>query len=172
MASFLNLDRKLNALADDLSGRKVLPRLAIESRKRLVPKVAAAVRGDIGDESMSGWWRGSAIDVAGSITLESSGVGIVPRGKGAGPLRVLDQGRNQGNASGFSGPGINSITGVTARTKSGAVRKTRARKGKRWNGTTQGKGTWGDAVEEIVREAPGVFNDIKTDAMARYFHRI
>lgn len=171
-SSFADLSRKMDALADDLSSRKVRTRLAVEARRRLVPFVAAAVKADIGDESMSGWKRSAPINIAGNVTLESDGVGIVPKGRGAGPLRVLEQGRHQGNASGFSGPGINHRTGVTARTKSGAVRKVRATGRGHWNGSTQGKGTWSDAVERIVAEAPNVANDIKVDAMARYFTRI
>lgn len=72
----------------------------------------------------------------------------------AGGWTVASDGRNQGNAGGFFGPGINATTGLTARTKSGKVRKVRARALRRWNGTTRGKDTASDAVALMEREMP------------------
>jgi hypothetical protein len=69
---------------------------------------------------------------------------------------VAEQGRNQGNAGGFSGPGINRSTGITSRTKSGAVRRVRARQSRRWNGATAGKGTASRAVAEMDRQLPRI----------------
>jgi hypothetical protein len=45
---------------------------------------------------------------------------------------------------------------VTSRNKDGGVRKVRARKGKRWNGTTQGKRTASKAVAKIDAAMPDV----------------
>jgi len=79
---------------------------------------------------------------------------LTPTARSAGPWTVAEQGRNQGNAGGFFGPGINATTGLTARTKSGKVRKVRARALRRWNGTTRGRDTASDAVALMEREMP------------------
>ena len=70
----------------------------------------------------------------------------------------------------MAGPGV-LASGLTARTKSGAVKKVRARKVRRWNGYTQGKGTWSDASDAIVGDAARVLNEEKVAAMARHFTR-
>lgn len=129
--------------------------------------VELSVRGDIGDLSMSGWRRGAPIALSSHTEMENGAIVVRPgtvdkawrRGKG--PMRVLEQGRNQGGASGFHGPGIvqksgkNYQAGDTARTKSGRVRKVREHKAKRWNGHTTGRGTWSDALVGMTRDLPG-----------------
>jgi hypothetical protein len=128
--------------------------------------VETAVRGDLGDLSMSGWRRGAAIAISSHTEIEGEAIVVRPgtvdnawrRGKG--PMRVLEQGRNQGGAGGFHGPGVaqrdgkNFLAGETARTASGKVRKVRARARKRWNGVTTGRGTWSSALVGLRREVP------------------
>ena len=115
-----------------------------------------AVAADLGDQSMSGWRRGKPINLEtkASFSSQANTVTIHRTRESAGPWRVAEEGRNQGNASGFSGPGINRRTGLTARTKSGAVRKVRAVKARRWNGTTRGKDTWSDARALMDKSVP------------------
>ena len=101
---------------------------------------------------MSGWRRGSPIQVVGTFRAGPSSV-FMSAGKAGGPMRVLQDGRNQGNGGGMAGPGV-SKDGTTRRNKDGSVRKTRARKASRWNGTTQGKDTWSDAAAAMADKAP------------------
>lgn len=118
--------------------------------KREANKAASADLG--GDPKFSGWKPElkTAYDIVRPGVLS-----FRPAGRAAaGPWTVAERGRNQGNASGFSGPGINRRTGATSRTKSGGVRKTRAFGAKRWNGVTAGKGTASDAVAAIEAKVP------------------
>ena len=171
MATFVGFDdlgRRLDAMARDLSAKGMESRLARVGRE-LAPLIDRAVAGDIGDQSMSGWRRRKPIEVVGTSSVRDGLLSVEPVKAAKGPMRVLESGRNQGNASGFAGPGVNRLTGETARTKSGAVRKVRARKAKRWNGYTTGKGTWSEAAEAIIAKAPGAINDEKVAVMARHF---
>lgn len=94
---------------------------------------------------------------------------LLPTRSGAGPWTVLQSGRHQGNASGFSGPGINIRTGKTSRTKSGGLRKVRATKGKRWNGVTRGRGTADAAVKRMEAELPKIAEDGIRKVLQRHF---
>lgn len=106
-----------------------------------------------GDRAFSGWNRGAPIPLATHLkTTRSDGTVLLPKFPGG--WTVAEQGRNQGNASGFAGPGVNRRTGRTARTKSGALRKVRAVQGRRWNGTTAGKGTATEATADMARKLP------------------
>jgi hypothetical protein len=161
--------KKIERVGDELNGeaaRKRLTRVAVETKK----DVDEAVKGDLGDTSMSGWRRGKPFDIKGRFDIKSDAefeVNPVPRGRG--PMRVLEQGRNQGGAGGFHGPGVaqrdgkNVLAGETARNKNGKLRKVRTFKAKRWNGRTQGKGTWSDAV--------GLMQDRVPARIATQFHK-
>lgn len=169
MTTFSEFSAKLEHLQREWSGvegRRRLERVA----QRTKGDVAEAVKGDLGDLSMSGWRRGNPVDVQGRYDVQTdSSFTVTPAKRGRGPMRVLEQGRNQGNAFGFAGPGVNAQTGATARNLDGSVRKVRARKGKRWNGRTAGKNTWSDATglmqqrvagrvhEEVVKSLREVF---------------
>ena len=138
--------------------------------KPLATRAAAADLG--GDAAFSGWGGkgGGRIPLTVRFTMHGGGspsLTIHRDGRSAGPWRVAEEGRNQGNAGGFSGPGIGVSSGVTARTKSGAIRKVRARKARRWNGTTAGKGTWTDAVNLMEPKAKALFVKISRDEVAR-----
>lgn len=166
--SFADLNRKLDAFGRELSGSAARKRLQKVARDSL-PAVNAAVPADIGDQSMSGWRRNNEIPVKAVVAKEGP-VAITPDGRSAGQWRVLEEGRNKGNAFGLSGPGI-SADGTTRRNKNGSVRKVRARKGRRWNGTTDGKETWSDAADAVKREFPGRMGEQLADAMGQYFRR-
>ena len=133
---FAAFNRKIGGVLSEFDGTAARKRL--EAIARATAKdVDEAVRGDLGDTSMSGWRRGAPIQITGVAEVQSDSEILVQAAKaGRGPMRVLEQGRNMGNAGGFSGPGVAS-DGSTKRTKSGGLRKVRARKAKRWNGHTQ-----------------------------------
>lgn len=99
----------------------------------------------------------------------TSGLVFAPVGRSRGPERVAEQGRHQGSARGVSGPGISQKTGLTSRTKSGGLRKVRGRKGKRWNGRTEGKETWTKTVEEFSRILPPKLQSSFLKAMEEVF---
>lgn len=167
---FAAFQRKLDGVVKELdgtAGRRRLERVA----KKTENDITEAVTGDIGDTSMSGWRRGSPITITGRGVVQSNTEILMTPAKGAaGPMRVLQDGRNQGNAGGFAGPGVGR-DGMTARTKSGAVRKVRARKAKRWNGTTAGKGTWADAVKLMESRVGKRVDDEVVDALGRHLGR-
>lgn len=147
--SFAEFERKIEAVQRDID------KIAwAEVGKALAPEIDKAVRGTLGDQSMSGWKRGAPIDVTGSFRATSDGV-YLSAGKTSGLMRVLERGRNQGNAGGMAGPGV-SADGTTRRNKDGSVRKVRARRARRWNGTTDGKDTWSHANDAMVDRAPGL----------------
>lgn len=171
-------------MANDLAGlhRKVL---AIERSmdgatsaaqmrrvgKKLEPLIAQAVSADIGDTSMSGWRRGGPIAIIGtSRVLNQHAVKVEPVKPAKGPMAVLERGRNLGNAGGMAGPGV-SADGTTRRNKSGGLRKVRARRGRRWNGYTRGKGTMGDASVLISKKAPGLLAAEIRDELAKQLSR-
>jgi len=141
----------------DLTGpekRQVTRAMGLEAQRIAATQAARSLGGD---RAFSGWNRGSpiALDTRLSSARDFNML-MVPTRRSAGPWTVAEQGRNQGNASGFSGPGINRSTGLTARTKSGAVRRTRARASRRWNGVTRGRRTATNAVTEMNRRLPPV----------------
>lgn len=116
-----------------------------------------AAEGDWTNADFSGWTRAKPIKMATRYDVLSPGrVLLKPTPRSAGPWTVAESGRNQGNAGGFSGPGVNRSTGETSRTASGGVRKVRARKSKRWNGRTRGKGTATKAHVVIEKKAPDI----------------
>lgn len=117
--------------------------------QKLAEQAASADLG--GDPKFSGW---TPVLETRTRRLADGATMLTPTARSAGPWTVAEQGRNQGNAGGFFGPGINATTGLTARTKSGKVRKVRARALRRWNGTTRGKDTASDAVALMEREMP------------------
>ena len=169
MTTFPEFSAKLEHLQREWSGvegRRRLERVAQKTKG----DVGEAVKGDLGDLSMSGWRRGNPIDVQGRYdVVTDSSFTVTPAKRGRGPMRVLEQGRNQGNAFGFSGPGVNAKTGATSRNADGSVRKVRARKGKRWNGRTAGKGTWSDATTLMRARTAERVHDELVKAMREVF---
>lgn len=106
-----------------------------------------------GDPKFSGW--APKLDTQLKTTAFGATV-LTPTRSSAGPWTVAEFGRNQGNARGFSGPGINIRTGKTSRTKTGGLRTVRSRRASRWNGVTQPKHTATDAIVRMDAELPRI----------------
>ncbi len=156
-SSFRAFSDDLDQMISGLSGpeKRKITRLEGEAAQLIAAKAAADDLGS--DRAFSGFTRQHQIvldtrlqDAPDYNTL------LTPTKLSAGPWTVAEFGRNQGNASGFSGPGVNRATGATARTKAGRVRKVRERQSKRWNGTTRPKNTASDALRVMDRELPKV----------------
>lgn len=127
------------------------------------PALTAAASTKLGADLMftAGWSRAGPLQVAFTVHRDGNGLTMHRRGRSAGPWRVAESGRNQGSASGFSGPGINVKTGTTARNKDGSMRKVRARKARRWNGTTAGFGAWSKAEASMAAAAPELLQKLE-----------
>jgi hypothetical protein len=163
--------RKMEAVQRDLTGQTSRSQMA-RVGKKLQPEIDRAVRGDLGDTSMSGWRRKGPIPIVGSSrALSDHAVIVEPVKPAKGPMAVLERGRNVGNAGGFSGPGVNRSTGATRRTKSGGVAKVRAFKAKRWNGYTAGKGTMSEASQAIKVKAPGLVEGELVRVLSKHLRR-
>ena len=143
---------------DSSEVRKITKAQAEEAKKIANREI---VRDLGGDRKFRNWAPTADLQVR---MTRNDGAMMSPTRTGAGIITTVNQGRNQGNASGFSGPGVNTRTGLTSRTKSGGLRRVRARSGKRWTGYTTGKGTADRAVRVIEAELPKV-------AQAEY-HRV
>jgi hypothetical protein len=148
--------KKIERVADELNGeaaRERLTRVAVKTK----PDVAEAVKGDLGDTSMSGWRRGKPFDIGGRYEIKSdTEFEITPQRKGYGPMRVLEQGRQAYSA------GDKRRKGSYKSKKTGLVTE-RFRAVKRNVGATQGKGTWSDAV--------GLMQDRVPNRIAKQFHK-
>jgi hypothetical protein len=151
---------------DGTAGKQRLQRVAVQTKK----DVDEAVRGDLGDLSMSGWRRGRPIEVRGRFEVVSDHeFEVKPAKRATGPMRVLEEGRNAGGRpGGFQGPGVNRKTGGRNFTSTGKVAKTRSRKARRYNGQTRGKDTWTDAVHLMEQRVPGRVDKEVVKALGRY----
>lgn len=113
---------------------------------KLKPIGPATAQADLGADSAFSGWRNGGIPLTLAYKVKGGMLLMHRSGKSAGPWRVAEEGRNQGNAGGIAGPGVirsGDNMGMTARTKkTNRVRKVRVFKAKRWNGYTRGKGTW------------------------------
>ena len=148
---------------DGTAGRERMRRVG----KATQGDVDDAVRATLGDLSMSGWTRSRPANITGVSRVVGDGAVFISAGKASGQMRVLQDGRNQGNAGGMAGPGV-SADGTTRRTKSGRVAKARTRKAKRWNGRTEGKGTWDKAADLMADRVPGRIAAETHKALARH----
>ena len=138
-------------LAKDLTDMKALDAELNRRAEAVANAVAARTLGSDRKHTGAGRGWGVPLDVKTKRLKEGNGVIIHPTRFSAGPWTEVEVGRNQGNASGFFGPGVNRKTGLTARTKAGGVRKVRAVRGRRWNGTTRGRGAASAAVSDFER---------------------
>ena len=142
------------------SGMRPVDEKLIRKGQRIADEV---IRADLGDTSMSGWPRGNPIELglrAKKLSGRTHGVIFFPARHVAGPLTVRQRGRNRVGAGGlersFSGPAMNHRTGVTARNRrTGNLIRRRSRR-RRWNGTTDGKGTGDRITSRLQRELPDV----------------
>ena len=160
-SDFARVIRKAQATQRELSGDAAKKRL--ERVGKAAAKIAdSAVRADIGDQSMSHWWKSAPIDiVAQSKALDERSVEVAPPRKTRGPWRVLEEGRKAYAAGDFR------ISGMRYRKKSDDWVQKR-RRVKRAVGATAGKQTWSDAVQMIERQVP----DLMADEAAKAFRRV
>lgn len=128
--------------------------MGVKMAEKARAKAYEVARSDLGgDIKFSGW----APELELKVKPITGGAVLMPTRSSAGPWTVAELGRNRGSSGGFSGPGLNVRTGLTARTKSGGLRKVRARKAKRWNGYTDGKETASKAnirIDKAVSDIP------------------
>lgn len=161
-----HLDRFVTDMSNDM-----LTKVGREVGKRTVAIADEEAAKDLGgDRKFSGWARVGAASTK-AVEVRPGVISVRPAGAGAAAVwTTVTQGRNQGNAGGFSGPGANRSTGATARTKSGGVRKVRARGGKRWNGTTKGKGTADRATSRMEPVVEQVAQAEMVKTINRFFN--
>jgi hypothetical protein len=105
--------------------------------------VESAVRGDLGDTSMSNWRRGSPFEIAGRFDVSGSTVTVLPTPRSRGPWRVLEDGRSGGASTDLV---------LVGRTRKNGTRRAKSRG--RNQGRTRGKNTWTDAERLIEKKFP------------------
>ena len=128
--------------------RKRMSKVAMQTKK----DVDEAVKADLGDQSMSGWRRKKPIVLRGRYdVVDDTKFRVRPNVPG--PMRVLEEGRNKGRSS--------SRTRYSKKT--GKVLKS-----KRWNGRTQPKNTWTEAVKLMVDRVPGRVDKVVQEAIAKH----
>jgi hypothetical protein len=159
-SGFDTLARKIGQLQQEMSGANAerhMTAIGVAAKRDALE----AVRSDLGDDTMSGWWRASGrrpnrkpIPIVTAFTVVGdTQLSIYPRGASAGPWRVLEEGRKagaRGDSVGYS---------KRRRLKSGEVvirEYSRARK--RNAGATPAKKTWSEAIDLIVRRTPARAN--------------
>ncbi len=143
--------KAFGALAKDLSGAGLeQTNKEVGARAKRLARQAAAL--DLGGDPKFSGWAPTLDTQYRSLRKGAPGVVVMPTRTSAGPWTVAERGRNQGETGMMQGPGVNRKTGMTARTKSGGLRKVRATQSKRWNGTTAGKNTASDAVALFRRD--------------------
>lgn len=151
--SLADFGDELARLGADLTTREKYE--ITDSMGRRAQKLAEqAASADLGGDPMMSGWKVAELKTRTRRLADGATLLSPASPAAAGGWTVASDGRNQGNAGGFFGPGINATTGLTARTKSGKVRKVRARALRRWNGTTRGKDAAPDAVALMEREMP------------------
>lgn len=173
MDAFAALQHKMAQVQREMYGAAARARLA-KVGKLAERDVADAIRADLGDLSMSGWKdkAGSAIELGGhAFVLSDHEVEVNPGTtgganwrKGKGPMRVLEQGRQQYAAGDRrqSGTYASKRTGLTT---------AKTRKVKRSTGATAGKGTWTDATRVMEREMPKRYEAEFVKDLARHLRR-
>ena len=101
---------------------------------------------------MSHWRRGAPVPITGTAkVLGPTTVEILPQRRAAGPMRVLESGRQAYAA------GDRRISGTYTSKKTGE-RRTKTRKVKHATGATEGKNTWTHAVERMVPTMSDVYH--------------
>lgn len=140
------VQRKLTSFAAEIDGT-AMDQWMLGLGKKCIGDAETAVRIDIGDLSMSRWWRRSPIKMTAEAELKKSKyVDIRPPAKSRGPWRVLEQGRQSYAA------GDRRVSGRRFAEKKGEW-VTKYRKVKRATGAAAGKDTWTDAVDLMSARA-------------------
>lgn len=172
MDGFAELHHTMELVAREMDGAAARARLE-RVGKASTGDVEVAVRGDLGDLSMSGWRdkSGTPIDLGGrakvisdsAVEMLPAAIGGINWAKGLGPMRVLQDGR-QSYAAGDrrrSGSRLNKAGERVAKT----------RKVKRTTGGQEGKGTWSDATEIMAREMPARYEAELAAGLAKHLRR-
>lgn len=148
-AGFGDFTHRMELLAKEMDGRALKARL---TRVGVLSKadINEAVRNDLGDMSMSGWRRGNPHEIVGRFDIEGTVLAMTPAKRSRGPMRVLQQGRN------------NWAEGTRP------ARRSRPRMTRRFNGTTQGKDTWTDATKIMERKMPDRYEQALRADIARH----
>jgi hypothetical protein len=126
--------RKLERIEADLTDKRSLTRLGVKAKADAVE----ALRGDIGDTSLSNWRRGRPVNLTPRFDVVASGVRVAPS-RSKGPWRVLESGRSAGTAK--SGRRVSS---------------------------SAGKRTWSDAVRLMEQRTPGRVHDELRTVLKRH----
>lgn len=163
-SGFTTLHRKVSQLEREMSGQASKERL--ERVAGLTKRdVDEAVRGDLGDLSMSGWRRGNPFPIQGRYDITSDHeFEVNPQRRARGPMRVLQEGRKAYTA------GDRRQSGTYTSKKTGLTRA-RTRTVKRNVGATQGKDTWSDAVRLMEERVPGRVDRELQKAIRKYFSK-
>lgn len=164
--SFADFAAALDKLTADLTGpeRKRITREMAGSGQKLAESAASSDLG--GDPKFSGWKPPLETQIRSARNFNTL---LTPTRHSAGPWTVAERGRNTNASSGFLGPGVDSVTGLTARTKKGNIRVVRARAARRWNGRTAGKNTASDAVRAMEAKLPDIAEKGVAAAIERRF---
>lgn len=142
---------KFTRAAQSLQGPAAAKRLTAIGVKAKAD-ASKAVRGDLGDTSMSHWRRGRPIDIAARFEQDADSITVTPTPRSRGPWRVLEDGRRGGGAY--------DLVQVGRRRKDGTRR---ARSRGRNQGATRGRNTWTEATELMAKETPKRHNKALLD---------
>lgn len=137
--------KKLNTFSRDLNGdgmQQLVNAIGMGAKQ----DVDAAVRADLGDQSMSGWHRGKPVQISGRYEMTGDAIEVTP-GRTRAMMRVLEDGRRAHRA------GDQRLKSRYKAKKTGLV-KERTATVTRNVGATRPKNTWSEAVERIVKETP------------------
>lgn len=140
------LAHKVELVAKELDGGNMRQRLG-RVGEQSEGDIDAAVRGTLGDQSMSGWKRGDPVQIVGTHKVLSDIELYIGPGRATGLMRVLQDGR------GAYAAGDRRSTGSYTSKKTGVTRQ-KSRKVKRTTGATRGKGTWDDAANTLAAKVP------------------
>jgi hypothetical protein len=163
-SSFAAFGQAIDKMEKSIENDRKLWALGMAKRAQAIAEAAASA--DLGGDPKFSGWKPPLSTQLKSIT---DGVAMIPTRSSAGPWTVAERGRHQGNAGGFSGPGINRKSGLTSRTKSGGLRKVRTVSGKRWNGTTKGFHTATKAVDRMQVELTPIAEKAVHQTIIRHF---
>lgn len=146
----MRVSRRCDVMASEMEGPAAMRRVVEVARRCATIDAPSAVKGDIGDLSLSNWWRSNPIELSaevnGKAQLDGAAAEVRPRGKSAGPWRVLTDGRKSYEA------GDRRVSGVRLRKKTNDY-VTKYRKVKRRTGAHGGKETWRDATTLMATRA-------------------
>jgi len=129
--------------------------------------VEAAVRGDIGDITMSGWPRSQPMPISAHMQVEGEAIVVRPGTtgagwrKGMGPMRVLQEGRR-----------ATLIDTSGRKPKMYRMNGEKRRRVKKASVATRGKGTWSHAMERLMKSTPKAAREaLMVDAVRNIFGR-